>query len=456
MKTFRLLTAVGIAALMAAPSVASAQQKTLYVAGYGGSFEKTIRDEVIPTFEKENGVKVEYVAGNSTDTLAKLQAQKGNQQIDVAIVDDGPMYQAIQLGFCGKLDGLPADLYDTARFKDDRAVAIGIVATGLMYNTKVFAEKGWAPPTSWNDLKDTKYAKQLVIPPINNTYGLEALVMLSKMNGGGESNVDSGFKIFKEQINPNVLAYEPSPGKMTELFQSGQAVIAVWGTGRVQSFANTGFPVDFIYPKEGAATLLTTACPITKPNVSPLASSFIKKLLDPKIPARVAEGLRLRPGAEIAGGPAGARQDGADRRARGKALQSGLDGHQRQARGVDQALESRSRALIGHTGDSAMAYLELEGIAKQFGAQTVVDDFSLAVGKGEFISFLGPSGCGKTTTLQMIAGFLDPTRGAIRLEGKDLIAIHPAKRGLGIVFQSYALFPHMTAAENVALRPRDA
>ncbi|MFX7148544.1 ABC transporter substrate-binding protein, partial [Acinetobacter baumannii] len=91
---------------------------------------------------------------------------------DVAIVDDGPMYQAIQLGFCGKLDGLPADLYDTARFKDDRAVAIGIVATGLMYNTKAFAEKGWAPPTSWNDLKDPKYAKQLVIPPINNTYGL--------------------------------------------------------------------------------------------------------------------------------------------------------------------------------------------------------------------------------------------------------------------------------------------
>jgi putative spermidine/putrescine transport system ATP-binding protein len=97
-----------------------------------------------------------------------------------------------------------------------------------------------------------------------------------------------------------------------------------------------------------------------------------------------------------------------------------------------------------------MAYLELDRVGKQFGAQTVVDDFSLAVGKGEFISFLGPSGCGKTTTLQMIAGFLDPSRGAIRLEGKDLTAVHPAKRGLGIVFQSYALFPHMTAAENVA------
>jgi putative spermidine/putrescine transport system substrate-binding protein len=180
MKHLFLVTAVSIATLALAPSAVFAQQKTLYVAGYGGSFEKTIRDAVIPDFEKANGVKVEYVAGNSTDTLAKLQAQKGNQQIDVAIVDDGPMYQAIQLGFCGKVDGLPADLYDAARFKDDRAVAIGIVATGLMYNTKVFAEKGWAPPTSWNDLKDPKYQKQLVIPPINNTYGLEALLMLRR------------------------------------------------------------------------------------------------------------------------------------------------------------------------------------------------------------------------------------------------------------------------------------
>jgi putative spermidine/putrescine transport system substrate-binding protein len=282
MKHLSLLTAVSVAVLASAPQV-WAQQKTLYVAGYGGSFEKTVRDEVIPPFEKANGVKVEYVAGNSTDTLAKLQAQKGNQQIDVAILDDGPMYQAIQLGFCDKVTGLPGDLLDVAHFKDDRAVAIGLVATGLMYNKKVFAEKGWAPPTSWNDLKDAKYNQQLVIPPINNTYGLHALLMLAKMNGGSESDVDAGFKIFKNDINPNVLAYEPSPGKMTELFQSGQAVIAVWGSGRVQSFANTGFPVDFVYPKEGAVTLLTTACPIAKASTSPLASSFIKLLLEPKI-----------------------------------------------------------------------------------------------------------------------------------------------------------------------------
>ncbi|MDU6673522.1 MAG: ABC transporter ATP-binding protein, partial [Bradyrhizobium sp.] len=97
-----------------------------------------------------------------------------------------------------------------------------------------------------------------------------------------------------------------------------------------------------------------------------------------------------------------------------------------------------------------MSLLELDRVGKSFGPNTAVEEFSLAVTKGEFISFLGPSGCGKTTTLQMIAGFLDPSHGTIRLEGKDLVAMPPAKRGLGIVFQSYALFPHMTAAENVA------
>jgi putative spermidine/putrescine transport system substrate-binding protein len=279
LKTARIAVAL---TLLAGPVLA--QPKTLTVAGYGGSFEQTLRTEIIPAFEKKHGVNVEYVAGNSTDTLAKLQAQKTNQVIDVAIVDDGPMYQAIQLGFCGKIDGLPAaDLYESARYKDDKAVGIGLVATGLMYNTKVYKEKGWPAPTSWNDLKDAKTKKAVVIPPINNTYGLYTLMMFARLNGGGEKNIEPGFKVMKTEINPNVLAYEPSPGKMTELFQSGQGLLAVWGSARVQSFANTGFPVDFVYPKEGAVTLLASACPVAKANVSPLASEFVKAMLEPAL-----------------------------------------------------------------------------------------------------------------------------------------------------------------------------
>ena len=97
-----------------------------------------------------------------------------------------------------------------------------------------------------------------------------------------------------------------------------------------------------------------------------------------------------------------------------------------------------------------MAFLELQSLTKRFGEHTAVDGLSLSVEQGEFIALLGPSGCGKTTTLQMIAGFVAATSGQVRLEGKDLLAVPPARRGLGIVFQSYALFPHLTAAQNVA------
>jgi len=97
-----------------------------------------------------------------------------------------------------------------------------------------------------------------------------------------------------------------------------------------------------------------------------------------------------------------------------------------------------------------MSYLKFQTLGKQFGDFTAVHNMNLSVDRGEFISFLGPSGCGKTTTLQMVAGLLTPTTGNILLDGVDITHTPPNKRGLGIVFQSYALFPHMTVIENVS------
>ncbi len=96
-----------------------------------------------------------------------------------------------------------------------------------------------------------------------------------------------------------------------------------------------------------------------------------------------------------------------------------------------------------------MSFLTLKNVSKFYGPNCVVDKMNLNVEKGEFVTLLGPSGCGKTTTLQMIAGFADVTEGHIELDGKDITHAKPNTRGLGIVFQSYALFPHMTVAENV-------
>jgi putative spermidine/putrescine transport system ATP-binding protein len=115
-----------------------------------------------------------------------------------------------------------------------------------------------------------------------------------------------------------------------------------------------------------------------------------------------------------------------------------------------RAAGSRSPILRTIKWTAQMGYLNLQNISKTFGTFVAVEDFNLSIAKGEFVSLLGPSGCGKTTTLQMIAGFVDPSSGKVDVDGDDLLAIPAAKRNIGIVFQSYALFPHMTVEQNVA------
>lgn len=95
-------------------------------------------------------------------------------------------------------------------------------------------------------------------------------------------------------------------------------------------------------------------------------------------------------------------------------------------------------------------HLELTGIRKSFGGKSAVDGVDLAIGAAEFVCILGPSGCGKTTLLRILAGLTEPDAGEIRLDGRDLTRIAARQRGFGIVFQSYSLFPNLSAADNIA------
>ncbi len=103
-----------------------------------------------------------------------------------------------------------------------------------------------------------------------------------------------------------------------------------------------------------------------------------------------------------------------------------------------------------------MVFLELDSLHKRFAGGVAVEQVNLAVAQGEFISFLGPSGCGKTTTLRMVAGFETPTSGAIRIDGTDVTRTPPSRRNIGMVFQSYALFPNMSVADNIGFGLRVA
>ncbi|AJY47309.1 ABC transporter ATP-binding protein [Martelella endophytica] len=101
-----------------------------------------------------------------------------------------------------------------------------------------------------------------------------------------------------------------------------------------------------------------------------------------------------------------------------------------------------------------MSYVTLDHITKDFGPARVIDDISLAIEKGEFVVFVGPSGCGKSTLLRLIAGLEQVTGGALAIDGRDITRLDSANRGIAMVFQSYALYPHMTVADNITFGMR--
>lgn len=286
--------AAGMAAI--AVTVHAQSVPTLYVAGYGGSSEKVFREQVIPIFEKVHKAKIEYVAGTSATNLARLQAERAKPEIDVAVLDDGPMQQAISLKLCepiAKSKEFDA-LNPIARFAGDRAAGVGVVATGIAYNTDEFKARGWQPPTSWRDLADPKYKGQLLIPSVNNSYGLHALVMLARSYGGSESNIEPGFQAI-EKFAPNVASFESTSSKMSELFQTKAVSIGVWGSGRAQALTETGFPLAFVYPKEGVVALFTSTCPVSGSDQPELAQAFVRHLMSPQIQIALAKGAGWGP-----------------------------------------------------------------------------------------------------------------------------------------------------------------
>ncbi|HUL12241.1 MAG TPA: ABC transporter substrate-binding protein [Methylococcaceae bacterium] len=288
MKYVRTLFLLGTTAI----NSSAFARDTLYFAGYSGGFQKMVQKEIIPDFEAKNDVNIVYVAGNSSELIAKLQAQKGNQEINIALVDDGPMHQAVQFGLCDKVADAAGynDIYDVAKPSTfgGYAVGVGLVATGITYNKDVFAKNGWAAPTSWNDLTDPKFAQRVASNPISGTFGLNSLVMFARMNRGGEKNIEPGFKAIRTKLAPNVLTWTSSNAQLAQLFQNGDIDIAVWGSNRSVALKKTGFPVEFAYPKEGAPAIVAAACAIAGNKLPEKSQAFLQYLASPEVQAKLA------------------------------------------------------------------------------------------------------------------------------------------------------------------------
>ncbi|MDN7183203.1 ABC transporter substrate-binding protein [Caballeronia sp. SEWSISQ10-4 2] len=265
MKAFHTIAGAGIAALCAAAlsTPAQAQSKTIYIGMNGGAMEKAYTSEVLPEFEKANDVKVVVVPGTSSDILAKLLANKAKPQIHVVFLDDGVMARAVSMGVCQKLDDSPElkQLYPFARMKDDMGAGVQLGMTGIAYNTKLFTANHWAPPTSWLDFADPKYKDKVVFQSASSsTFGLHGFLMINRLEGGSEKNVEPGFTKWQSTVGKNVIEYIPNSAKISEMVQTGQAGLFPLTPTAVGDLQAKGIPVAYVNPKEGPVLLLVDEC----------------------------------------------------------------------------------------------------------------------------------------------------------------------------------------------------
>jgi putative spermidine/putrescine transport system substrate-binding protein len=278
----RSLLSLAAAAVALSAGTAHAQTKTIYIGMNGGSMEKTWTEHVFPAFEKANNVKVVVVPGGSADILAKAQAAKDKPQMHVMFLDDGVMARAIGMGLCEKMKPSAAlnEVYPTARFKGDMATGVTMGMTGLAYNKKMFAEKGWAPPTSWMDLADPKFKGKVVFQSLSSsTFGLHGFLMFNRIKGGTDKNVEPGFTAWKTSIGPNVLEYIPSSAKLSEMIQTGEAAIAPLTPTSVATLQEKGISVEYAQPKEGSVVLMVGECVIANNSEPVLAQKLAEYLL---------------------------------------------------------------------------------------------------------------------------------------------------------------------------------
>ena len=298
MSRVRLL-ALGTAfgALLSGPGLAEAATP-LVLACYPGAPETFIRDEIIPRFEKQFDAKVTYVTGNSPGTIAKLEAQKANPQIDVACIDDGPLVQAKGMGLLEPVDpkDLPnlSQMQDISVFKDGIGVGWGLFRLGIAFNPDLLAKNNIPIPTSWNDLANPALKDHVVVNSIAISYTPILLTLLAKANGGDEHNIDPGFAEMKK-IRPNVFTFDTT-ADITPFFQQEEAWAGVWTDSETYSYVQrTGFPLKFVFPKEGTTAIQTTIEVVKGTKQHDLAAKFINYFIGSEAQELMAQKLGWLP-----------------------------------------------------------------------------------------------------------------------------------------------------------------
>jgi putative spermidine/putrescine transport system substrate-binding protein len=259
---------------------ASAQDKNkqVYFLSWGGTIQTMLEKEGwADQFKKDTGYTLTLVPkATSGEIIATAVAQKDNPQVDVVMCDLVAYLQGVDQDVFASIDQAKvpnlSKILDFAKLRDNKGVYTYGDVLSIIYNVDVFKRKGWAPPTSWSDLLRPELKGMVIIPPVNNTYGLYTLVEFARMNGGSESNIDPGFATLKK-LAPGVVDWTTTFAKIGTMLQGESAAIAVFGNASGWEIKKKGAPVNVVIPKP--AYLSPTVAGIMKNAPNPAGADVL-------------------------------------------------------------------------------------------------------------------------------------------------------------------------------------
>ena len=271
-----------VASLFAWQITPAAAEDSIVLACYPGAPENFFRSEVIPRFEKKYNINVTYLTGNSAATIAKLQAQKDDPQIDVACIDDGPMVQAFGMGLLQPL--VPSEfsnadqIQDVSKLPNEMGFGWGLFRLGIAFNPEEFKKHDIPTPDSWKDLAEPALKGHVIVSSISISYTQILLTLLAKTYGSGPQDIDAGFKGMRD-IRKNVFTFDTT-ADLTSFFQQGEAWAAVWTDSETYSYvARTGYALKFAFPKEGTAAIQSGIAVIKGSKHTAAAKDFVNYLI---------------------------------------------------------------------------------------------------------------------------------------------------------------------------------
>jgi len=277
MRRFWLICVVSILAVegLQVSVLRGAPAPEIVMSSYGGQLDEPFRWFLADPFERRTGARVTLVPSLSLEVIAKIKASPATPPFDVIVLDEGPHLQAVADGIVQRLDdkAVPnlAQVYaQYRRMAQGFGVPQAYSVVGLAYNTK----KVKTPPTSWRDLFRPEYKGLVGTVNLNSSLGVAFLVMLARMNGGGETNIEPGFAAYKNLMN-SVSAVAPRPGALAALFEREEVVIGPLWNNTILTLREKGLPVDWVVPKEGAAVVMSIMNQVTNTRNAGLTSQFI-------------------------------------------------------------------------------------------------------------------------------------------------------------------------------------